>query len=235
MLDDLGPERIAHTTITTDALLTQRALADHLIGHHAHYLFTVKGNQPGLLAALQLAFADRGTAMFSEPPVLQHGRIEARAIWTTTALNDYLSHELDFPGVGQAFVIERRRTHKKTGKTSIELAYGITSHTPASADARRLLALNRSHWVIENSCHWVLDNHWNEDRCTIRSGHGPDNVTCLRRFAIGVIRSHSNDGIASALRRLSRRPRLALDYLCMTGNSQRRATRAGVTEVRRTN
>jgi hypothetical protein len=43
-------------------------------------------------------------------------------IWTTTAQNDYL----DFPHAGQAFLIEHERIHKKTGKWSIELAYGIT-------------------------------------------------------------------------------------------------------------
>jgi len=35
--------------ITADALLTQRDIADYLVGkRHAHYHFTVKNNQPGL-------------------------------------------------------------------------------------------------------------------------------------------------------------------------------------------
>ena len=52
-----------------------------------------------------------------------HGRIETRRIWVTTTLNDYL----DFPYVGQAFAIERQVIEKKTGKTSCEIAYGVTS------------------------------------------------------------------------------------------------------------
>ena len=39
---------IAGLTITADALLTQRRLADYLLGRGADYLFTVKGNQPTL-------------------------------------------------------------------------------------------------------------------------------------------------------------------------------------------
>jgi hypothetical protein len=59
---------ITGKTITADALLTQRALADDLIDHNAHYL--------------------------------------------------------NFPGVGQAFVIERYTVIKKTGKTSTKTVYG---------------------------------------------------------------------------------------------------------------
>ena len=42
----------------------------------------------------------------TEPP--DHGRIETRKIWITTELNDYLN----FPHVGQAFVIERHCIEK---------------------------------------------------------------------------------------------------------------------------
>ena len=44
---------IAGKDVSGDALLTQRELADYLVGtRKAHYYFTVKGNQPGLLEAL---------------------------------------------------------------------------------------------------------------------------------------------------------------------------------------
>ena len=53
---------IANNTLTADALLTQRKWADYLVNQRqAHYLFTVKGNQPKLLAALQTAFAKQLT------------------------------------------------------------------------------------------------------------------------------------------------------------------------------
>ena len=106
--------------ITADALLTQRDFAEYLVSDRkAHYLFTVKGNQPRLLEDLQLFFQDRDPDkphfVLQSPP--DHGRIETRKIWTTTELNDYL----DFPHVGQAFVIERHSIEKKTGKLSLDL------------------------------------------------------------------------------------------------------------------
>jgi predicted transposase YbfD/YdcC len=214
----LEPLELAGKTVTTDALLTQRKLADYLIDHQAHYVFTVKDNQPSLREDIRLIFEGRGQPDFSEPPTLAHGRIEQRSIWTTTRLNDYL----DFPGVGQVFVIERRSVDKKTGETSIDTAYGLTSHTPATANPARVLAFNRGHWSVENGCHYLLDWNWDEDRCTIRTGHGPENLTALRRFAIGVIKSKSRDTVAATIQRLARNVRLVFDYLRMTDNSRRR-------------
>jgi predicted transposase YbfD/YdcC len=211
---------IAGKTITTDALLTQRKLAAYLLDHDAHYVFTIKENQPNLLADVRLLFeTERGQPDLREPPTLAHGRIESRAIWTTTRLNQYL----DFPGVGQAFVIERHRIEKTTGKTSTETVYGVTSHTLDTANAARLLSLNRGHWAIENACHYTLDWNWDEDRVTIRTGHGPANTTALRRFAIGLIKATSRDTVSATIQRLARNVRLVFDYLRMTENSRRRS------------
>ena len=129
-------------------------------------------------------------------------------------LNDYLS----FPHVGQAFAIERQRIDKKTGKESTEILYGLTDHTPESADAARLLALNRGHWGVE-AHHYILDWNWDEDRCTIRTGHGPENITRLRRFATGLIKSKSRDSVAATIAKLARNIRRVFDYLGMTANS----------------
>jgi hypothetical protein len=113
-------------------------------------------------------FEDRQPPDFVAVDPPDHGRIETRKIWTTTALNDYLN----FPHVAQAYVIERHAIDKKSGKPSHDIAYGITSRSPEQANAQRLLTLNRGHWCIENSCHHILDWNYDEDRSRIRTGHG---------------------------------------------------------------
>ena len=94
-------------------MLTQRTLATYLLERNAHYLFTVKNNQPTLRLDIALQFATKANSKphFEEEPTLAHGRIEQRAIWTTTALNDYVN----FPGVGQVFMLRRTRLNKATG------------------------------------------------------------------------------------------------------------------------
>jgi hypothetical protein len=121
--------------------------------------------------------------------------------------------------VGQAFAIERHTARKKNGKTSCEIAYGITSRSPDEADPARLLTVNRGHWSIENSCHYILDWNYDEDRSRIRMGHGPENITRLRRFAIGVIKSKGVRNVAQKMRQLTLNVRLVFDYLRMTDNS----------------
>ena len=202
--------------ITADALLTQRKLADYLcIEREAHYHFTVKGNQPSLFEDIKLYFQDRKGPDFItyDPP--DHGRIEIRKIWTTTGLNHYLN----FPHVQQAFVIERQSVEKKSGQISHDIAYAITSRTPQEADAQKLLDINRGHWSIENSCHYILDWNFDEDRSRIRTGYGPENISRLRRFAIGVIKAKRVRSVAQKMRELTCNVRLVFDYLRMTKNS----------------
>jgi len=202
--------------ITADALHTQRKLATYLVtDRKAHYHFTVKGNQPTLHQDLILLFHDRRKPDFVENTPPDHGRIETRKIWTSTELNDYL----DFPHVGQAFLIERQTIDKKTGKPSRDIAYGITSRPPDQANAQRVLQINRGHWSIENCCHYILDWIYDEDRCRIRTGHGPLNITRLRRFAVGLIKAKGVTNVAQKIRELNKNTRLVFDYLRMTKNS----------------
>lgn len=206
---------VAGKVVTADALLTQRALADYLIGRQADYSFTVKGNQPGLERDITLLFEQRGAPDFVEVTPPDHGRIETRRIWCSTALNAYL----DFPHVAQVFLIERESIEKKTGKQSRETALGITSQTPSQAPADQVLAINRGHWAIE-STHHIIDWNYDEDRSRIRTGHGPENITRLRRFAVGILKSfQTTQSIAEMMRKLCFSTRRVFDYLRMTKNS----------------
>ena len=207
---------IAGKDVTGDALLTQRALASYLVERQAHYHFTVKGNQPALERDIALLFAKREAADFVEVTPPDHGRIETRRIWCSTALNAYL----DFPHVGQVFLIERESIKKKTGEFSREIALGITSRTPQQASPQRVLAVNRGHWSIE-TVHYIIDWNYDVDRSRIRTGFGPENITRLRRFAVGILKSFQRpaQSIAEMMRSLSFRTRLVFDYLRMTKNS----------------
>jgi predicted transposase YbfD/YdcC len=207
---------IAGQDITAAALLTQRKLAEYRVEkRQAHYYCTVQGNPPGLLEDLEFYFRDRGQPHFVEHTPPDHGRLETRKIWTTPELND----DLDFPYVGQAFLVERQMIEKKTGEYSREIAYGLTRRTPQQASPRRVLQVNRAHGAIENGGHYVLDGNYDEDRIRIRVGHGPENITRLRRFAIGVIKSRGARSVAQKMRQLTRHVRRVFDDLRMTENS----------------
>lgn len=217
--------------ITADALHTQTKFAEYIVKERkADYFFTVKGNQQTLQEEIAFYFenSDRKPDHVDIAPE-DHGRIEIRKIWTTCELNGYL----DFPYVAQVYAIEREFIDKKTGKNLLtdvkkskkeisndRVAYGITSKAAEKTDAAEILAINRGHWAIENSCHYIIDWNYNEDRSRISKGFGPENITRLRRFAVGVIKSKGVRSVAQQMRKLSFRPRSVLDYLKMTKNSQ---------------
>ena len=203
-------------TITADALLTQRDLAKYIVEtRKAHYHFTAKGNQKKLLKEVASFFEnvswDPDHTTKDKP---NHGRNETRKIWVTTELNKYLK----FPHVAQAFKIERI-TYRKNRKNSRVVAYGITSKSPQMATAEQILRDNRQHWSIENSCHDTLDWNFDKDRCRISKGYGPENITRLIRFAIGLLKSKGICNVAQKMRQLSFSPRLVLDYLKIPANN----------------
>lgn len=137
-----------------------------------------------------------------------HGRVERRTITTTTWVNEYLA---GWPGVAQAFRIERERRTK--GVTTVEVVYGITSLTRDRADAARLLGLLRAHWGIENGLHHTRDETFREDRCRVRRGHAPRVLASLRNVAVHLLRGGDYPTVAAATRAMNARPDLALAML----------------------
>ena len=186
-----------------------------MVQRGAHYHFTVKGNQKQLMEDIAFCFEniDRKPD-FSTVDGPDHGRIETRNIWTTTELNEYLN----FPYVGQVFMVERITYFTKSGKETRVIAYGVTSKTPDMASAEDVLKDNRGHWSIENSCHYIIDWNYDEDRSRITKGYGPENMTRLRRFAVGLLKSKGVQNVSQKMRQLSMTPRMVLDYLKMTRN-----------------
>ena len=120
-------------------------------------------------------------------------------------------------------MIQRESVNKKSGKKSSELVYGITSCPTELKDAKRVLLDNRRHWKIE-STHYIIDWNYDEDRSQIRTGYGPENITRMRRFAIGVLerrkrRKKSKETMPEMMMKLLLNTRSVLDCLKMTRNS----------------
>jgi hypothetical protein len=137
-----------------------------------------------------------------------HGRVERRTLTTTTWVNDYLAA---WPGVAQAFRVERERTAR--GATTVEVVYGITSLPRDRAGAAALLGYTRSHWGIENGLHHTRDETFREDRCRVRRGHAPRVLASLRNVAVYLLRGTDHPSVAAATRAVAARPELALTML----------------------
>lgn len=164
----------------------------------------IKANQPDLLWALDQLFANpdlvAATGDTARTIDQGHGRLERRRLWTSTALVGYS----DWPALAQALCIEREITIFATGEVRRARAYAVTRLPPTLADARRLLALWRGHWGIENRLHWVRDVGFAEDRSGATVGHVPQMLAALHNTAVSLLRAHGQPAIAAARRHLAR-------------------------------
>ena len=133
--------------VTADAMHAQRGHAKYLVNQRgAHYLLTVKGNQPGphaQLAKLPL----RQVPVAHDARERGHGRAERRTVKVTA-----VAAGLAFPHAAQAIQIVRRRRPLTSKKWSAETVYAITSLTATQAQPAELAAIIRSHWLIEDGC-----------------------------------------------------------------------------------
>jgi len=202
--DLLDSMDITDAVVSADAMHCQRETANHITGRGAHYLLTVKANQPTLRAACKalpwrdvpaVSTTDRG-----------HGRRVRRTIKAVQA-PDWI----DFPGAAQ--IIQLRRTRIIKGHRTIEVVYAICSLDIIAAPPATVATWIRGHWGIENALHWVRDVVFDEDRHQLRTGNGPQVMATLRNTAISVIRLGGQTKIATALRHNGRSTNRPIDLL----------------------
>ena len=179
---------LAGRTVTVDAMHAQHETARCLIEDcHADWIVTaIKDNQPTMLDDLKAI--DWRAAPWHETLGKAHGRIERRHCSTVDLTGSAWDGYAHLYARRQAVRIERERTLVKTGATSIEVTYCLTSLGPERAGPEQVLALVRNHWHIENRLHYVRDFTYDEDRCRAYVRHLPRNLACLTNAAIAIVR-----------------------------------------------
>jgi predicted transposase YbfD/YdcC len=195
LLDGL---ELREVVVTADALHTQRAHVDYLATRGAHWILTVKGNQPTLRRQLA-SMPWRAVQVGHRSVERGHGRREIRTLKVIT-----IAAGIMFPHAAQAIQLVRRRRPLTSGKWHTETVYAITDLRPHQAQPEQLAGWIRGHWQIENSLHWVRDVIYAEDLSQVRTGHAPQVMASLRNFAISAHRLAGASNIAAALRHCSR-------------------------------
>ncbi len=209
----LAPLDLTGTLVSADAAHTNRANALWLVGaKRAHYLLSVKADQPTMLAQVKhlewTLVPDR-----SRRRRAAHGRWELRSMRTLELAEGLTPFHL--PHAATAIRVVRTRTIK--GKTSRETVYYATDLRigPDLTPAALAFAIRR-HWAIENSSHHVRDRTFAEDACTTRTGTAPQALAALRNLAIGLLHCDDEPNLARALRRYNRDEPATLRLLGIT-------------------
>ena len=207
----LAPLDLDGAVVTADAMHTQTDTAQWIISRGAHYVLTVKNNQPGLKRALKkLPWKDVPS---TSVPDGSHGRRVRRTVQAVEA-----PAWIDFPGAAQVIRIRRTRTVNKRGggrRTTTEVAHLICSLPMTDAPPELVASWARGHWAIENRLHWIRDVVFDEDRHQLRTRNGPQIMAALRNLAISLIRllHGPRAPIAATTRAMARRPERAIRLL----------------------
>jgi len=200
---------LAGVVVTADALHTQREHTTYLQERGAHWILTVKGNQPTLHRQLR-ELPWRAVAVAHRAASRGHGRREIRTIKVVT-----IAAGIAFPCAVQAIQVVRR-TQPLTAagrRWRTETVHAITSLAPHHASPAQIAAWIRGHWQIENALHWVRDVTYGEDHSQVRTGNTPQVMATLRNLAINALRQAGVTNIAAALRHHARDPIRPLQLL----------------------
>lgn len=200
---------LTNRVVCGDALHTQRELSVQIMAAGGDYLWFLKDNQPTTLADVQQFFAaPRVTPGWHRSPLPRqtaeavqkgHGRIEKRRLTSIVDEPEFL----DWPGVQQVFMLEREVTHVTTGQNRCETVYGLTSCSPAKADAAQLLHWTQAYWNIENGLHYRRDVTLGEDRTRITNRRFAEVLSILNNFVVGLTRMLQLANLASARRQFA--------------------------------
>lgn len=178
--------------VTIGAMGCQKEIARQVVEGGGDYVLAVKENQPHLLEDIQQTIGrvlDSGVEgvdyEFYETTGRGHGRQESRTYMIVRDLEG-IGHRESWAGLKVIGLCSRTRI--VNGQRSDEGHYFIGSRVMG---ARGYAEAVRGHWGIENSLHWQLDIAFGEDGNRVRRRNGAENLSQLRRLALGLLKRHA--------------------------------------------
>ena len=172
--------------------LAPKKTAQTILDSGNDYLGALKGNQSGLLAAVETHFQPQHSAQQINKG---HGRIEKRTVSITHCLDGIP----DFPGLQTLIKVESERQVQRANiiELSTETRYYVASFSETvQAFANRI----RGYWGVENKVHYVRDVTQGEDASRIRTSPLVQSWAIARNFALNLYRSYGLQNMAQAQR-----------------------------------
>lgn len=198
--------------ITIDAIACQHEIVSTVIDAKADYLISVKKNQKKLYETIEGWFSDidiygnnidgRGHIpqtryRYSITEESSHGRFERRVCQVYN--NGVLSKVLKWKGVNSVACLTDTKKYIKSGKTTVERRYYITS---LPLDSERITETIRSHWSIENNLHWQLDVSFNEDSQK-KKKNAAQNFSLLNKIAMTQLKNNKRKASLKGKRKMA--------------------------------
>lgn len=170
--------------VTIDAMGTQTAIAEKIIGKGADYILAVKDNQKHLLQDIKDEFRFDKEPKTHESTDFGHGRVETRACSVISDFQFIDNSNEKWKGLRQIVKVESTREFKNSEReTEKATRYYISS---LDEGPEKYQGHIRSHWGIENKLHWVLDVGFSEDASRKRNKNAAQNYSILLKIALNL-------------------------------------------------
>lgn len=194
--------------VSYDALYSTLEITKATIDAGADYLVALKANQSTLMDHVVNYFEQAAEAGpeweelkthtsdnqgLDQP---RHGRQEQRVV--SVSHNTNWLAEAGYKDWGIASIVRVQSTRAVKKKTETQTRYYLSSRKGSAIFFAYAI---RGHWGIENPLHHVLDVVFREDECQSNTGYSAQNLGCLKRYALNLLRALDPDrSIAEATR-----------------------------------
>lgn len=201
------------SVITIDAIGTQEKIIKKIRSQGAHYLMTVKKNQPTIYEDILKYFNTHIIMKKNQFQTSEKNR--ERKEYRTLKTSEYIpwiSLKEVFEGITKFAVLEqvrikierdrngtditpdkneylkngsKRKPKVSTGDQMTDDVYQIGIITDIKMEPEKMLEIKRNHWKIENGLHHVLDDTLREDRSPATSSK--NNLALLRKIVFNIL------------------------------------------------
>lgn len=202
LLDDLNISN--GDVITIDAMGTQREIVSKIAGKKADYLLEVKKNQLTLWKTIAGNMADYERHPLSSDVYKTHddrekghGFVilrECRVCYAPHSLGGIYKNWENMNSYG---VIRTERINEKTGESSVETHYFISS---LESSPEEIMRVKRKHWGIENGLHWQLDITFKEDDDRKRKNSAL-NFSVINKMSLAILKAYKHRDKKASIKR----------------------------------
>ncbi len=186
---------LSNAVITTDALNTQRPVAEAIIKQHGDYCLALKDNHKALCKAVREAFHNPAyeelMEYYESEYEKSHGRLEKRSVKALPA--EIIKKRVLGEWAGDCRTIFLAETQSNIVKYDYDREPEVRLFVSSiSFDTPQIAGLGyriiRSHWGIENGLQHVLDVDFGQDFMQMKNRNFADNVELLDRIALNVVK-----------------------------------------------
>ena len=201
------------SVVTIDAIGTTTDIIRKITEKGAHYLLTVKLNQPTTYHEIMQYFTEHTITEENHYSTKEKNRerMEYRDIKCSQCV-EWISLSDRFPNLKQFAVVEQVRIRREKDNAGNDITpdketylksgtirrpkvtvgdqltddiYRIGLVTDQELSPREMLEVKRNHWKIENGLHHVLDDTLREDRSPARKSK--NNLSLLRKIVFNIL------------------------------------------------